>query len=185
MGFPRWRAAAVAVAVPAALAGSTLTATAASASTPPGVPSQSQVAQHHGLRPEFFTIVFTPASQLGVVTAYGPVHGRGIDNEVSGTLDVFIFKGGSVNVHHTDVSNATPKINLKACTATVFARGNWLFQGGTGKYRHAFGFGHFKFFQFAKLARDKHGTCDTNPNHPPVSFFAKVTAPGKATVGKH
>jgi hypothetical protein len=182
MGSPRWRAAAVAVAVPAALAGSTLTATAASAGTPP---SQSQVAQHQGLQPEFSTVVFTPASPDGVVTAYGPVHGRGIDKEVSGTLDVMIFKSGSVNVHHTDVSNATPKINLKACTATVSASGSWQFQGGTGKYRHAFGFGHFKFFQFAKLARDKHGKCDTNPNHQPVFFFGKVTAWGKATVGKH
>jgi hypothetical protein len=182
MGFPRWRAAAVAVAVPAALVGSTLTATAASAGT---THSQPQAAQHQRLQPQFFTIVFTQASPNGVVTAYGPVSGRGTDNEVSGTLDVFTFKHGSVNVHHTDVSNVAPKINLKACTATASASGSWRFQGGTGKYRNAFGFGQFKFFQFAKLARDKHGKCDTNPNAQPVSFFAKVTASGKATVGKH
>jgi hypothetical protein len=182
MGFPRWRAAAVTAAVLAAVAGSTLTATAASAAT---TGSQSQIAQHQGLRPQFFTIVFTPASSDGVATAFGPVQGRGTDKQVSNTLDVMIFKHGSVNVHHTDVSNATPKINLKACTATVSASGNWLFQGGTGKYRNASGFGHFKFFETAKLARDKHGKCDTNLNHPPVSFFGQVTASGKATVGKH
>jgi len=182
MGFPRWRAATVAAAVLAAVAGSTLTATAASAGT---MPSQSQSAQHHGLRPQFFTIVFTTAAPDGVVTAFGPVHGQGTDKEASNTLDVLTFKHGSVNVRHTDVSNVTPKINLKACTATVSAFGNWLFQGGTGKYRHAFGFGHFKFFEMAKLARDKHGKCDTNLNHPPVSFFGQVTASGKATVGKH
>ena len=185
MGFPRWRAAAVTAAVLAAVAGSTLTATAASAGTMPGVPSRSQIAQHHGLRPQFFTIVFTPAAPDGVVTAFGPVNGQGTDKEPSNTLDVLTFKHGSVNVHHTDVSNATPKINLKACTATVFASGNWLFQGGTGKYRNAFGFGHFKFFEIAKLARDKHGKCDTNLNHPPVTFFGQVTASGKATVGRH
>ena len=185
MRFPRWRAAAAAAAVLAGLAGSALTATAASAGTAPGVPIQSQVSHHHGLRPEFFTIIFTPAAPNGVVTAFGPVHGRGTDKEVSGTLDVFTFKHGSVNVYHTDVSNLTPKINLKACTATVFARGQWLFQGGTGEYRHAFGFGQFKFFEVAQLARNKDGTCDTNPNHQPVSFFGKVTAWGKATVGKH
>jgi hypothetical protein len=162
-----------------------LTTTAASAGTAPGVPSQSQVAQHHGLRPEFFTIVFTPTAPNGAVTAYGPVYGRGTDKQVSGTLDVVTFKPGSVNVRHTDVSDLTPKINLKACTATVSASGNWLFQGGTGKYRHAFGFGHFKFFEVDKLARDKHGKCDTNPNHQPVSFFGKVTASGKATINKH
>jgi hypothetical protein len=168
------------------VAGSTLTATAASASTTPGVPSQSQVAQHQGLRPQFFTIVFTPAAPDGVVNAFGPVHGvGGTDKQVSGTLDVFTFKSGSVNVNHTDVSNVPPKINLKACTATVSASGHWVFQGGTGKYRHAFGFGHFKFFEIAKLPRDKHGKCDTNPNHQPVTFFGKVTAAGKATVGKH
>jgi hypothetical protein len=104
---------------------------------------------------------------------------------VSGTLGVFTFKRGSVNVHHTDVSNVVPKINLKACTATVSARGNWLFLGGTGKYRYAFGFGQFKFSEFAKLARNKDGTCNTDPNDQPVSFFGKVTAWGKATAGKH
>lgn len=185
MGFPRWRAAAVTAAVLAAVAGSTLTATAASAGTMSGVPSQSQIAQHHGLRPQFFTIVFTPAAPDGVVTAYGPVHGRGTDKGASNTLDVLTFKHGSVNVHHTDVSNVTPKINLKACTATVSASGKWLFQGGTGKYRNAFGFGHFTFFEIAKLARGKHGKCDTNLNHPPASFFGKAVASGKATIGKH
>ena len=183
MGFPRWRTAAAAGVVLAALAGSALTATAASASTAPGVPSQSQVAQHHGLQPQFFTVVFTPAAPNGVVTAFGPVHGQGPDNSVSATLDVFVFRHGSVNVHHTDVSNITPTIDLKACTATVSARGNWLLLGGTGKYRHAFGFGQFTFFEVAKLARNKDGSCDTNPNDQPVSFFGKVTAWGKATAG--
>jgi hypothetical protein len=60
-----------------------------------------------------------------------------------------------------------------------------VFQGGTGMYRHAFGFSHFKFFEVAKLARDKHGKCDTNPNHQPVNFFGQVTASGKAAVSKH
>jgi hypothetical protein len=148
------------------------------------MPSQSQSAQHHGLRPQFFTVVLTPATPDGLVTAFGPVNGQGTDKQVSNTLDVMTFKKGSVNVHHTDVSNATPKINLKACTATVSTAGKWLFQGGTGKYRNAFGFGHFKFFEIANLARDKHGKCDTNLNHPPVSFFGQVTASGKATIGK-
>jgi hypothetical protein len=168
----------------AAVVGSTLTATAASAGTMLGMPSPSQIAQHHGLRPQFFTIVSTTATVDGVVTAFGPVNGQGTDKEASNTLDVLTFKHGSVNVRHTDVSNVTPKINLKACIATVFAPGKWLFQGGTGKYRNAFGFGHFKFFEIAKLARDKHGKCDTNLNHPPVSFFGQVTASGKATIGK-
>jgi hypothetical protein len=60
---------------------------------------------------------------------------------------------------------------------------SWLLLGGTGKYRHAFGFGQFKFFEVAKLARHKDGSCDTNPNDQPVSFFGKVTAWGKATAG--
>ena len=181
MGFPRWRAAAVAAVTLAALAGPVLTATAASA----GTTGQSQAGHHHGLQPQFFTIVFTPAGPDGVVTAFGPVHGRGTDNEVSGTLGVFTFRHGSVNVHHTDVSNVTPNINLKKCIATVHAYGKWVFLGGTGKYRHAFGFGQFKFFEFTKLARNTDGTCDTNPNDQPVTFFAKVTAWGKATVGRH
>lgn len=181
MGFPRWRVAAVAVAVPAVLAGSTLTATAASAAT---TPSQSQVMQQQRLQPQFFTIVFG-TSGAGVVTAYGPVFGHGTDNEVSGTMGVFTFRAGSVNVHHTDVSNVPPKINLRACTATVFASGSWQFHGGTGKYRHASGYGHFKFFEVAKLARDRHGKCSANPNQQPVSSYGKVIASGKATIGKH
>ena len=46
-------------------------------------------------------------------------------------------------------------------------------------------FGQFKFFEVAKLARYKDGSCDTNPNDQPVSFFGKVTAWGKATAGWH
>ena len=186
MGFPRWRAAAAAAAVLAGLAGSALTATAASASTPAAVPSHAT----GRAAPRAAAGVLHDRLHAGLAslagTAFGPVSGRGTDNEAaSGTLGVFTFRGGSVNVHHTDVNNVTPKINLKACTATVFARGSWWFQGGTGKYRHAFGFGQFTFFQVTKMAGHKNGTCDTNPNDQPVSFSVKVTAWGQADSRRH
>ena len=97
MGFPRWRAAAAAAAVLAGLAGSALTATAASASTPAGVPSHSQVAQHHGLRPEFFTIAFTPGlgAWRGDRLRAGLRAGRTDNEAASGTLGVFTFRGGA------------------------------------------------------------------------------------------
>ena len=134
------------------------------------------------LRPQHFTIVFTSKAPDGVVYASGPIYGVGTNKDTSNTLSVFTFKKGSVNVKHTDVSSAQPKIG-KHCIATIYAAGKWMLAGGTGKYKHASGYGKFKFFEVMQLKRDKKGKCDLNQE--PKWFFGKVTAWGKATTGEH
>jgi hypothetical protein len=175
MKFRPWRTAAAAAAVLAGLAVPALSASTASAATT-GRP---------GFQPEFFTILITQASPLGTVHAYGPVRGTGTDTENStGNAGVFTFPGGTVNVHHTNVNNVQPRINYRACTATAFATGSWRFEGGTGIYRHAAGFGRFAFTEVVVLPHYSNGRCDTNPNAQPVSFTVRVFARGLATTGQ-
>ena len=135
---------------------------------------------HHHLRPEVFTLFMSSNVPQGDVNAFGPVHGRhGTDTQVSDTLDVFNFRAGSVNVYHSPPPTSAPKIDYRACTATQFQKGHWRFAGGTGKYRHAIGWGHFKLKFFAVLKRVNH-KCDTNPNHEPKYFQVVVIASGVA-----
>jgi hypothetical protein len=170
MRFPGWRAASIALVV-AGLA-VPLTATAASASP------------RHDLSPQSFTLVFSPRAQNGDVNARGPVHGQGgTDNQTSNTTDFFVFNhGNSVKVRHTDVSNVPARINWRNCTAAGFANGRWTFDGGTGRYANATGFGHFTFAEFYKLDRTRSGRCDPNPDHA-KSFLIVVNGSGVASAG--
>ena len=90
--------------------------------------------------------------------------------------------GNTVNVIHTDVSNVQPGTPDYSCTAFAFATGKWLFDGGTGKYRHAFGFGKFKFFLTVVFQKNHH-ECDVKA--PPKLVIVKVFGFGKATAGNH
>lgn len=139
----------------------------------------------HGLSPQAFTLFISTDHPDGVVNAFGPVHGRGgTDNQVSNTLDQFVFDRGSVNVRHSDTSNIQPRIDWRSCTASAHARGWWRFDGGDGKFRDAAGFGTFKFAEFIVL-KHRHGHCDTNPNDEPKYFQVVVTGRGLATTGGH
>lgn len=184
MRLPGWRAALAAAAV-AGLAVPALTATAASAGVQPGVPSQSQMSGHrHELRPEKFTIKIVNDNP-GQVWARGPVHGWATDTEKTGTTAVFDFgRGNTVNVLHTDVSNLQPVIDNRACTATATASGHWLFDGGTGTYAKAFGFGQFRFKLFL-VFKKHHGkcACKITAKTRPAYSLVLVRAWGKATAG--
>jgi hypothetical protein len=193
MRLSHLRAMALAGATAGALVLGGLGATAASAGTgpagDPGVPSHAMIAQHghgHGLRPEFFTI-YGVNDNPAVVRAFGPVRGTGTDNEKTPTLGVFSFtrhgQVSTVNVLHTDVNNVQPQVSLRSCTAAADARGHWLFDGGTGRYRHVFGFGAFRFHLFLKFARDKHGHCRIGPKTQPAFSVFSVVAWGRATLG--
>lgn len=184
MRFPKL---AISVAALAGLAAPALLGvTAASAGTVPGVPSPSQVRHHHGLRHEFFTIKIVNRgneNNAGQVRAFGPVRGDASDTETSNTLGVFDFgDGATVNVLHSDVSNLQPVTDLRSCTATADATGHWLFDGGTGRYKNAFGFGQFRF-HLLLVFKKHHHHCRINMHTQPKSSEVDVTAWGRATAG--
>lgn len=147
---------------------------------------------HDGLRAEHFSIRIVNDNP-GQVIAAGPVHGfaRDLESQTSATTGVFVFsRHTSVTVRHTDVSDTPLKLNRWTCTETGTAFGKWKFDGGTGRYSHAFGFGHFRFDISVKLARvhDKDhdrdwGRCDTNPKHQPELVLINVYAAGLASAG--
>lgn len=162
----RWRLPAVVLtAVPLALGATAATAATASAQEMPR------------LQPQSFVITMTAHSST--VYGSGPIHGTGTDTQKSNTLDVFAFRNGSVNVRHTSVANAKPKINYRTCTSTVSASGSWLITGGTNAYRHATGAGTFRFTEFTVLARN-HKTGQCNLKAQPLSVTGRVTATGRA-----
>jgi len=82
----------------------------------------------HGLRPEKFTIKIINGAD-GKVKAFGPVHGRAVDKEMSDTRAVFDFgHGNTVNVWHSAVS-VQPKVDPKSCKATAYTAGDSHFVG--------------------------------------------------------
>lgn len=149
----------------------------------------------HDLSPQAFTLRISSDNPDGTVNAFGPVHGfGGTDRQVSETLDVFVFDHGSVNVRHSP--SGEPRVDPRSCTATLTQFGAWKFDGGTGEFRHADGFGHFKLFEFAVLNRlhdgkghggdrkgDGRGRCDVKGE--PKFFKVTVEGRGLATVGDH
>lgn len=147
---------------------------------------------HHGrehFRPQVITLVIKAhgQQQRSVVFASGPVHGVGTDQQVSGNLDVFTFRAGSVNVYHAATFDSQPKIDRRHCTATFFELGTFKFKGGTGAYRDARSRdGRYKLTVYAQLGRVHHKhckpSCDTNMNHDPVSSVSVVNAYGLAAV---
>jgi hypothetical protein len=175
---------AIAITAVAALAAPAVATTTASAGTAP-VPAtvaavQAEVAHARGLAPEFFTIRIVNNGP-GQVWAYGPVSGYATDNEISNTQGVFTFGDSStVNVAHTDVSNVSPRVNYRACTATASTNGYWAFLGGTRRYRNALGAGTFRISLFLQLKRLRNGRCDLNMNDQPAYSLVSVTASGKA-----
>ena len=131
------------------------------------------------LQPQSFQVRIVD-NNPGTVYASGPIRGVGTDQSLSNTFDVFAFPRGDVNVYHSDLSNVTPRINYRSCTAFASATGRWAVRGGTRLYRHASGFGTFRFSLYLQLRRLRNGRCDTNPNRPPRSSFALVSAYGQA-----
>ena len=140
----------------------------------------------HRLQAQKFTISITDDAP-GIVIAAGPVRGRGLDleSQKSDNKAVFVFRKGTVNVWH-DAVGQNPRVDPRTCSAFDVETGSWKFLGGTGKYRHVFGFGRFKFTLFATfrvIHKHHHRACDLKHGPEHISIF--VTAWGKSTLGKH
>jgi hypothetical protein len=129
------------------------------------------------LHPESFSIFISTYDQAGTVQAFGPVHGFGTIRTPAPDFAVLELFGprGTVNVRHT--AEPAPRINWRDCTETTYQRGEWQFDGGTGRDWGATGFGRFALEQFTVLKRDRRG-CDLNAE--PIYFQVSVQANGLA-----
>lgn len=135
---------------------------------------------HFRFGPESFTVFESTFDQAGTVNAYGPVAGHngtlGMNN--AGTVAYFQFSHGTVFVAHTPTPN--PVINWRTCTATVTQYGSWRFIFGTGRYRGAFGSGHFTLREIAVFKVKYHRCQAANPKAQPVYFQVSVVGQGVA-----
>jgi len=77
-----------------------------------------------------------------VVLAFGPIHAKGVDNEVTNHKDVFRFPAGSLVVRHQKVAGHRSHDPV-TCLFRFFERGTYKVVRGTGEYAGAHGQGHY------------------------------------------
>lgn len=132
------------------------------ASTPTPSPTHTAnfVPLPNPLRPEHFQVLVTSIGGVNTndVEATGPVALHlGTDTTVSNTRDTFARLGNSVNVRHTGIP--VPVVNRSLCTVSLSQTGLWRFQGGTGLYAHARGFGSFQLSGLLHFPQNRLGRC--------------------------
>lgn len=192
--FLSWRTGLAAVAV-AGLAVPALAVSASAATVPGG-------GNGGGFGPQVF-IIHTEGTgnPAGTVTAFGPIQGRGTDIPQSNTTDLFAFRRGSVNVDHRAVSDSQPRLDFRACTATIYEKGRWqLDPPGTGKYTRARGWGQYDATIVLGFRGGRHdgGPGDSAPqgggrdhkcridlNGQPKTQVVDVFAQGQVSLGQH
>jgi hypothetical protein len=57
-------------------------------------------------------------------------------------------------------AHSSSKFNKRTCLATLTSSGNYRITGGTGRYRHVRGHGHYQLTAYAIVAKVD-GTCGT------------------------
>jgi hypothetical protein len=188
--IPGWRTAVAACAV----AGFAVTGLATSAS------AATMTGHDGGFQPQVFIIHTEGVSApSGTVKGFGPIRGQGTDTVVSDSRDLFAFDRGSVYVNHKAKTDSQPKLDLKACTATIYETGTWqLDPPGTGKYDKARGWGKYaativlgfrvRHHGPDAASWDRHHRCRIdlgNPKIQPKTATVDVFAWGQSSLGKH
>jgi hypothetical protein len=110
------------------------------------VPAALAGGTHGGghVRVESFLLLSTDATAGdSTVLGFGPIHARGTDHVLSDTKDVFKFPDGNLWVSHTPKSSGD-SFDPKTCLGTYWERGSYRITGGSGDYRGARGFGHYR-----------------------------------------
>ena len=100
--------------------------------------------------------------------AFGPIHARGTDDQISDTKDKFVFPKGSVTVVH-HAKHASDSYDPVTCYGTQNENGTYRVFDGTGAYAHAHGYGTYTLKIFFV------GCSQTQP---PDVFSLRVSASG-------
>lgn len=175
IGGTAWRKLAMRVAVPGVAIGSLAGFGAA--------PAMAGVTTSHKppLQNESFHGIVTGVSGFIPIWASGVVSDNGyIDLTAPNPGDSIHLHHGSLDVHHYDDSTSS-YIDQRSCTAVYTDYSEYSIEGGTGRYRDAYGYGTARVRVTAVLQRDRDGMC--NPDEPrPGSVYTSFDAHGPFTL---
>ena len=95
-----------------------------------------------------------PVSATATLIARGPLTAGGTINLETGHVKL---PGGTLTLAHHQV-HGTSGENARTCLATVASSGTYTISGGTGRYRHLAGHGHYSLIAYAIVKKVK-GKC--------------------------
>jgi hypothetical protein len=114
-----------------------------------------------GTRPpatEHFEAMSTnPVSAVATLIARGPLTFGGTVNLETGRA---VLHGGKLTLAHHQLHSSST-FNKRTCLATLTSSGTYRITGGTGRYQHVRGHGHYRLTGYAIVAK-VHGKCGTN-----------------------
>lgn len=108
------------------------------------------------------------------VIARGVFTGAAVDHQQAHNMDTFVFKNGTVRVHHTN-GKGRQSFNPKTCLMTISLHGTYKLSGGTGAYAGISGSGKYQLSILGVGARSG-GKCSRTK--PPVAFQQIIKASG-------
>jgi hypothetical protein len=95
-----------------------------------------------------------PVSATATLIARGPLTVGGTINFETGHVKL---PGGTLTLSHHQV-HGTSGENARTCLATLTSSGTYKISGGTGRYRHVSGHGHYSLTAYA-IVRKVKGKC--------------------------
>ncbi len=112
------------------------------------------------------------------IWAYGAFYDHGVINLNGPDPGVtrLHFSRGVLRVYHKSVSQSM-RVNPKSCYAVFRDKADYQILGGTGRYRHARGWG-MAYVSFSGVLPKKHGKCDENANPLPGTALETFLAQG-------
>jgi hypothetical protein len=114
-----------------------------------------------------------PVSATATLIARGPLTAGGTINFETGHVKL---PGGTLTLSHHQV-HGTSGENASTCLATVTSSGTYKITGGTGRYRHLTGHGHYSLTAYAIVKKVK-GKCSSSV---PYAQTELLTATGPLT----
>lgn len=148
-------------------------------------PAMAGTAHHAVFRQETIAGFAHNDSGIVPVVAYGAFSDRGwinLNGPNTGTTGLQL-RHGVLRVYHKPAGQSM-SVNPKSCYFVFKQKADYWITGGTGRYRHAAGWG-VAHVSFSGVLPKKHGKCDMSNNAQPLRGTALTTflAQGPASLG--
>jgi hypothetical protein len=121
-----------------------------------GLTAASAASSSHPAIEHWDAMSTNPVSATATLIARGPVTIGGTVNLETGRA---VLHGGKLTLKHHQVSGHSSS-NPRTCLSTVTSSGTYRITGGTGKYAHVTGHGHYRLTAYAIEAK-VNGKCAT------------------------